>query len=140
MAGQYYHYTTPLAPRVILATTATARRISLADPEAVVLDVAGQTIIRDGLMLHFSLRRWNLAYCILAAQGRAMHGSEITDFVWGDDEDGGPDDARRTLATMMTIVRNKLRRLGIGFETECWIGFRAVDLNESGSLIQREAA
>lgn len=140
MAGQYYHYTTPLAPRVILATSATARRISLANPESVVLDVTGQNVIRDGRILYLGLRRWNLAYCILAAQGRPMHCSEIADFVWGDDEDGGPDDTRRTLATMMTFVRNKLRKLGIGFETQCWVGFCAVDLYGAGELIERKAA
>lgn len=133
-----YRYESSLAPQVILITSTRGCLISVDRPDAVVLAVGKKRAFRDGSMVRFSPTEAKIALCLLAAQGRQVCEDELIEFVWGDDPDGGPEDAGRMVRVFIYKVRHILRALNIGIESGWGRGFRAVDL--AGAQQIEEAA
>lgn len=60
------------------------------------------------------------------AQGRIVPMHQIVDFLYGDEEDGGPEDARNCAQVHITKVRRKISPLGWVIEAERYRGYRLV--------------
>lgn len=98
---------------VILATRAVN-----AAPNALVLDLSNHTIWQNGRSLfhkNYVLSRpvtFRVIAALLAAAPKPVMLNELVDFVWGDDEDGGPDSAAKCIDVAIHKVRPVVFALG----------------------------
>jgi DNA-binding response OmpR family regulator len=125
--------------QVIVTTKADACAISEANPSAVVVALLRRSLLRDGesVCLHENYFRYITA--ILARRSIPITCTELIEHLWGDDADGGPDNAEsRIQSTYPTLVRRQIARLGLGIESGYGLGYRIVDLRAESN--QQRAA
>lgn len=72
-----------------------------------------------------------VAFAIAAGCGRNVHVNEIIDWLWGDDADGGPDDASH--AVRSAVCRLKLYHGADWIENEHGFGYRLISLRSAST-------
>lgn len=112
-------HTRPTEPynSVILRRTATD-----AGPR-LVIGLHDQRLARYGETLRLPRKEFNMAVVLLSASGRLVSHDELFDALYGDREDGGPDE--KIIAIMLCRLRKKLVQVGVRIETHHGQGFRA---------------
>lgn len=76
-----------------------------------------------------SRRQQEVILRLSQAHGSLVHTDQLIDFVYGDDEDGGPLDARACLQVHITKARQKINRLGWTIVAERFRGYRLVRMS-----------
>lgn len=104
-----------LTPRVVVVwRTLAGLRLSRRDPDAVVVALQEQRIIRARCMVQLDPKPFQICLAILSRAGGIITMGEIFDFVWGDDPDGGPTDLNKVVGVHCHRANQQLRVLGLG--------------------------
>jgi DNA-binding response OmpR family regulator len=115
-------------PAVVL--TLNPRLFSLSMDE-IVVNYRTHAISRGKQQARFQLKRNPLQFPVmcrlLAARGSAVNRGDLTDFVYGDRKDGGPDTGDRTLNPTIHRLRLRVPLLGLSVSNSRGWGWRLVD-------------
>ena len=106
---------------VLIASTAI-----VAPPETLVLNVRDFIVQRHGQSVTMP-RTAFLIFAAIACAGRFISRSEITEYVWGDDEDGGPGSSAKYIDVVIHRIRKMISPLSIGISNRYTFGFQLVD-------------
>jgi len=91
------------------------------NPDAWVIDLADQRI--HGFSRHrMGTVEFRLMTLLLIRAGRVATYGMIFDAVWGDREDGGPNNPRQMISVIASRLRPELRRAGFDLRTEWGVG------------------
>lgn len=93
---------------------------------AVIIDHRAGDIWRDGEIVgHASpgTVRFRIVSLLLASMPGIIRYPDLYEAIWGDDESGGPEGARYTVATTLVVWRPMLERLGITVRSVNGFGF-----------------
>lgn len=115
--------------RVILAPRRAAA-IALRNPDALVVDYAGQCIRRgaDRAVLGSGPKRtqmFRIAAALCCAVGSFISRSDLIDLLWGDDPDGGPEWSWNCVAQMVRWTR----------PFQAWAGLRVVRHRDGRTVV-----
>jgi hypothetical protein len=115
--------------RVILLSS----RMTLADfemqsaivPEVLFIRADGAMAAREGMVIRFAhVNAGKLALAIVCHAGSIVSQDELVEFIWGDDDDGGPDRAHHYVYRDLMNVRDVLGSLG--WRVARWYGVGVV--------------
>lgn len=114
----------------------TARRIILSTgpvraPDAVVIDHRNNCFWIDGVRPRTGMVGHGVSYsfrivaALLARPGVTIPMDEMADHVWGDDPEGGPEDARNYVSSIVARADTKSLATALGGHilNQPWIGF-----------------
>lgn len=131
--------------RIVLATRA-PRHAEMADDDLIWLDARRRTISRGGLIVRLGRLQWTLAAALVVRGERWITVAEIAEHLYGDLEDGGPDEATSIIRLMIHRLRGRERNQRaqnlVGILTiDAWgmkdsLGYRAIVT----PIAEREAA
>jgi DNA-binding response OmpR family regulator len=113
---------------VILRRHASAhamRKDSLRTPAALIIAVHERWIARAGHVVTASPDAVRMLAALVASNGALITRAELTECLWGDDPDGGPDNARDRLNHLIMEVRTVATAFNVGVTTVKWQGWRA---------------
>jgi DNA-binding response OmpR family regulator len=109
---------------VILATSDRARR-----PDAITINVKSRVIYfgDDYGGLTFSRIPLLIVESLLVRRGRPISTDELTEYFWGEDEDGGPLDPRGLIASHLCRVRKDLASVGLEIKNDYKLRYWLID-------------
>lgn len=105
-------------------TDRSVRIISEEKPWALVIDVTAGRMARDGVLVELKTFMCRFALALVSRSGAIVSRQELTELLWGDREDGGPDRCDLLIRSRWLTVRMALTALGYGSEVHHRRGFR----------------
>lgn len=96
---------------------------STEDGDTLFVSTIEQSIARRGKVVRLPRCEFRLVLCLLPATLTLVSKPMIFEGLWGDREDGGPDDTR-VIDIMLCKMRRSLAGLGVFVETVWGRGFR----------------
>lgn len=101
------------------------RRRSEQSPEALVVDIRYGWMARAGVHVEIKSHLARFALALASRPGAIVSSEEITEFLWGDRADGGPDRTDRLLIAYWPVVQTALVALGYAAIRHFGRGFSA---------------
>lgn len=105
-------------PRILLGGWPVAAR----NPGAIVIDHSEKRIYGIRGLDHLSPAKFRFLMILLANFGRLVTYEDIFDGMWGDQEDGGPEYAKRIMDQYMTALRRRMVGSGLEIGTIFGVG------------------
>lgn len=98
-------------------------------PDRIELDVIRRTVRRAGRVIFFAPQVFQFAAAVIAASPRIAEYDDIDEALFGDREDGGPEDLRQVRGLFACRSRKVFPLIGIDLQTEWGRGYRAAFAN-----------
>jgi hypothetical protein len=115
----------------IVSTRADVARLSRAHPEALIVAPGQGCVARFGRVALAAPDGVRMALALAARPGAIVSATEMTDLLWGDRADGGPE-ARRSLDAAWSMAKAIFAALGYGSRREHGRGFSAWPIGPDG--------
>lgn len=129
-----------MSGRTVILAPSNAGRISLRNPDAVVIDVVGQVVWQDGKAWFVSTRghrssnrkvalgclNFKFVVMLICGHGRLVSYDEIYHEFWGHSDEGGPLDPARYLYVLRNRAEPLFERIGLDVSMRYGKGFLPV--------------
>jgi hypothetical protein len=115
--------------RVVVGSFTGQRLASLArqSPETLFISTRIRACRRRGLLASFNEKPFKLLLCLVGVAGGGLaERKDLAEAMWGDLEDGGPED-KIIDVFLSTRIRPAMARLGVRVKTEWGFGLRLQD-------------
>lgn len=116
--------------RKFYLVTKNAYRRSLSDRGAMFLSTGDTDIWYRGIRMHFQDQDMRIFLLLIVRQRNLTHYKEITDILYGDREDGGPDNPYGVLSTRIYRLRQICLKIGLDIINVHGLGWQLRELRE----------
>ncbi len=92
-------------------------------PATLSLDRLGRAIVVDGTWVRLTRTEFRIMDRLLRTRSEVVLWDVLIDWVYGDAEDGGPENARRTLRVMVHKLKHRVLGMGLPWPVRsrpCW--------------------
>lgn len=80
--------------------------------------------------VHLPHRQFDVVLRLRQARGALVTHSMLVDFVYGDDENGGPSDALACIWSHLSRARETIKKAGWTIENDRFVGYRLVRVTQ----------
>lgn len=91
-----------------------------------ILDSDRHALVQGDVSVHLSPQEYTVCDLLMQRPSRLVRYGELLNALWGNDPNGGPDTAQRTITVLVCHIRAKLRAIGADAQLACvWsVGYR----------------